>query len=294
MTSAVTIEVMQLPHGAGLPLPAYQSALAAGLDLVAAVAADVPLTIDPGRYALVPTGLALALPQGFEAQVRPRSGLAAKHGITLLNSPGTIDADYRGEVGVLLINHGDQPFVVRRGERIAQMVIAPVTQVDLMVVTTLSPTDRVASIDVVRHVARQRRGRRRRRVAANHTGARRTSARLFRSHPSGIGRTCHRAGGAGIFRPGRDPADAHAGAGGGQRSAAAIRDQGAARRVGSLPRAPVRRAAGADRVGRRRHAAADQRRHRAADAGRNACAAAHPCVRNLAAAGTRAADGPRG
>ena len=144
MTTTVTVEVMQLPHGEGLPLPAYQSALAAGLDLLAAVPADAPLTIAAGKYALVPSGLALALPQGFEAQVRPRSGLAARHGITLLNSPGTIDADYRGEIGVLLINHGDAPFVVRRGERIAQMVIAPVTQAALKPVVTLSPTGRGA------------------------------------------------------------------------------------------------------------------------------------------------------
>lgn len=144
MIDTVTVEVMQLPHGQDLPLPAYQSALAAGLDLLAAVPADAPLTIAAGKYALVPSGLALALPQGFEAQVRPRSGLAARHGITLLNSPGTIDADYRGEIGVLLINHGDAPFVVRRGERIAQMVIAPVTQAALKPVVTLSPTSRGA------------------------------------------------------------------------------------------------------------------------------------------------------
>ena len=144
MTVAVTIEVTQLPHGDGLPLPTYQSALAAGLDLVAAVPADAPLTIAAGKYALVPTGLAVALPAGFEAQVRPRSGLAAKHGVTILNAPGTIDADYRGEVGVLLVNHGDAPFVIRRGERIAQMVIAAVAQAELKIVATLTPTDRGA------------------------------------------------------------------------------------------------------------------------------------------------------
>lgn len=144
MTAAITIEVTQLPHGDGLPLPTYQSALAAGLDLVAAVPADAPLTIAAGKYALVPTGLAVALPAGFEAQVRPRSGLAAKHGVTILNAPGTIDADYRGEVGVLLVNHGDAPFVIRRGERIAQMVIAAVAQAELKIVATLTPTDRGA------------------------------------------------------------------------------------------------------------------------------------------------------
>jgi dUTP pyrophosphatase len=120
------IPLRRLPHGEGLPLPAYATALSAGVDLVAAVAADVVLP--PGARALIPTGIAIALPAGVEAQVRPRSGLALKHGVTVLNSPGTIDADYRGEVGVILINHGQQPFTVRRGERIAQMVIAPCGQ----------------------------------------------------------------------------------------------------------------------------------------------------------------------
>ena len=138
------IEVLQLPHGAGLPLPAYQSAHAAGLDLLAAVPEDAPVVLEPGKYALVATGLSIALPEGFEAQVRPRSGLAAKHGVTVLNSPGTIDADYRGEVAVLLINHGAASFVIRRGERIAQMVIAPVSRADLVPVTVLSPTTRGA------------------------------------------------------------------------------------------------------------------------------------------------------
>ncbi|HET7885574.1 MAG TPA: dUTP diphosphatase, partial [Bradyrhizobium sp.] len=119
MSSVVKVEVKQLPNGAGLALPAYQSALAAGLDLLAAVPADAPLTLAPGKYALVPTGLSIALPPGFEAQVRPRSGLAAKHGITVLNAPGTVDADYRGEIAVPLINHSDVPFTIRRGERIA-------------------------------------------------------------------------------------------------------------------------------------------------------------------------------
>jgi dUTP pyrophosphatase len=123
-------------------LPAYQSALAAGLDLLAAVAEDAPIILAPGKYALVPTGLSIALPPGYEAQVRPRSGLAARHGVTVLNAPGTVDADYRGEIGVPLINHGDVPFTVRRGERIAQMVIASVVQAELVPVTTLSSTER--------------------------------------------------------------------------------------------------------------------------------------------------------
>jgi len=142
MSALVKVEVQQLPHGNGLALPAYQSAHAAGLDLLAAVPDDAPVMLAPGKHALIPTGLTIALPQGYEAQVRPRSGLAAKHGVTVLNSPGTVDADYRGEVCVLLINHGDQPFLVRRGERIAQMVIAEVAQVELVPVTSLSATDR--------------------------------------------------------------------------------------------------------------------------------------------------------
>jgi dUTP pyrophosphatase len=142
--SAVKVEVLQLPHGAGLPLPAYQTAHAAGLDLLAAVPDDAPVVLEPGKYAMVPTGLSIALPEGFEAQVRPRSGLAAKHGVTVLNAPGTIDADYRGEVAVLLINHGSVPFTIRRAERIAQMVIAPVVQAELVSVAVLSPTARGA------------------------------------------------------------------------------------------------------------------------------------------------------
>ena len=118
----VAVSMMRLPHGADLPLPAYQSAGAAGLDLLAAVPADAPLTIAPGRYAAVPTGIAIALPPGTEAQVRPRSGLARNHGVTVLNAPGTVDADYRGEIQVLLINHGSEPFTVTRGMRIAQLV----------------------------------------------------------------------------------------------------------------------------------------------------------------------------
>jgi dUTP diphosphatase len=142
VSATVKVEIRQLPHAEGLALPAYQSADAAGLDLVAAVPENAPLVLAPGKHAMVPTGLAIALPPGFEAQVRPRSGLAAKHGVTVLNSPGTIDTDYRGEIGVILINHGEEPFVVRRGERIAQLVIAPVVQAELVVATTLSPTHR--------------------------------------------------------------------------------------------------------------------------------------------------------
>jgi dUTP pyrophosphatase len=142
VSGSVKVDIRQLPHGEGLALPAYQSADAAGLDLLAAVPQDAPLVLAPGRHAMVPTGLAIALPSGFEAQVRPRSGLAAKHGVTVLNSPGTIDADYRGEISVILINHGEAAFTIRRGERIAQMVIAPVVQAQLVRVTSLSTTDR--------------------------------------------------------------------------------------------------------------------------------------------------------
>jgi dUTP pyrophosphatase len=142
VSTAVKVEIQQLPHGEGLALPAYQTAHAAGLDLVAAVPADHPLVLLPGQHALVPTGLVIALPTGFEAQVRPRSGLAAKHGVTVLNAPGTVDADYRGEIGVLLINHGAEPFAVRRGERIAQMVIAPVAHAELVLAGSLPSTTR--------------------------------------------------------------------------------------------------------------------------------------------------------
>ena len=120
----MTVAVVRLAEGGGLPLPAYVTAGAAGADIVAAVAADVVL--EPGARALVPSGFALEIPPGFEVQVRPRSGLALKHGVTVLNAPGTIDSDYRGPVGVILINHGSEPFTVRRGERIAQLVVAPV------------------------------------------------------------------------------------------------------------------------------------------------------------------------
>jgi dUTP pyrophosphatase len=142
VSATVKVEIRQLPHAEGLALPAYQSADAAGLDLVAAVPENAPLILAPGKHAMVPTGLAIALPPGFEAQVRPRSGLAAKHAVTVLNSPGTIDADYRGEISVILINHGEAPFTIRRGERVAQMVIAPVVQAELVVASALSTTDR--------------------------------------------------------------------------------------------------------------------------------------------------------
>jgi dUTP pyrophosphatase len=140
--SEFDVEIMRLPHGAGLPLPAYQSTAAAGLDLVAAVPDGQPATIAPGRYAMIPTGIAIALPPGTEGQVRPRSGLAAKHGVTVLNSPGTIDSDYRGEVGVILINHGRNDFIVERGMRIAQLVIAKVAVASLRPVEKLDETAR--------------------------------------------------------------------------------------------------------------------------------------------------------
>ena len=136
--------VTRLPHAADLPLPAYETAHAAGMDLRAALPADEPLTLPPMGRALVPTGLAMALPEGFEAQVRPRSGLAAKHGVTVLNSPGTVDADYRGEVKVILVNLGDAPFTIARGDRIAQMIVAPVTRAEWTEVATLPDTARGA------------------------------------------------------------------------------------------------------------------------------------------------------
>jgi dUTP pyrophosphatase len=138
------MKVRRLPHGAGLPLPRYESAGAAGLDLVAANPEGAPIVLAPLARALVPTGLVLQLPEGHEAQVRPRSGLALKHGVTVLNSPGTIDADYRGEVQVLLVNLGAEPFAVSRGLRIAQLVIAPVTQVSLNEVAEVEATGRAA------------------------------------------------------------------------------------------------------------------------------------------------------
>ena len=140
--SGVTVSVKRLPHGADLPLPSYQSEAAAGVDLLAAVAEDAPLTIPPGGYAAVPTGLAIALPLGTEAQVRPRSGLALRHGVTVLNAPGTIDADYRGEIQVLLVNHGAKPFAVTRGTRIAQLVIASVLRIQFAESDELDETAR--------------------------------------------------------------------------------------------------------------------------------------------------------
>jgi len=138
------VRIRRLPHAEGLPLPAYETAFAAGMDLRAAVDEASPLTLAPGARAMVPTGLSIALPEGFEAQIRPRSGLAAKHGLTCLNTPGTIDADYRGEVKVILINLGAEPFEIKRGERIAQMVIAPVTRAEWVEVDELDETARGA------------------------------------------------------------------------------------------------------------------------------------------------------
>ncbi|CDZ35201.1 DUTP diphosphatase [Neorhizobium galegae bv. officinalis] len=142
--SSPKLNLVRLPHGAGLDLPAYETAGAAGMDLRAAVETDMPLTIAPGKRALVPTGFIFEIPEGFEAQVRPRSGLAFKNGITCLNTPGTIDSDYRGEVKVLLVNLGDEDFVITRGMRIAQMVIAPVTQARVAEITETSTTARGA------------------------------------------------------------------------------------------------------------------------------------------------------
>jgi dUTP pyrophosphatase len=141
---SVKVRLVRLPHGADLPLPRYHSALAAGLDLPAAVPADAPVEIAAGARALIPCGFAMALPSGHEGQIRPRSGLALRHGITVLNSPGTVDADYRGEVQVLLVNLGPEPFVVARGMRIAQLVIAPVYQAKLVEAAGLEATARAA------------------------------------------------------------------------------------------------------------------------------------------------------
>jgi dUTP pyrophosphatase len=144
MMDEVEVRLTRLPHGADLPLPSYQSDAAAGLDLVAAVAADAPVVIASGRWAAIPTGLALELPAGTEGQVRPRSGLAAQHGVTVLNAPGTIDADYRGEVKVLLVNLGPAPFTVTRGMRIAQLVIARAARARLVESAELAVTTRGA------------------------------------------------------------------------------------------------------------------------------------------------------
>ena len=139
-----TIAVTRLPHADGLPLPAYETSGSAGMDLRAAVPEDAPITLHPGARVMAPTGLCIALPEGFEAQVRPRSGLAAKSGVTCLNTPGTIDSDYRGEIKVILINLGPEDFVIRRGDRIAQMVIAPVVQAPGTEVESLDETARGA------------------------------------------------------------------------------------------------------------------------------------------------------
>jgi len=140
--TGVVVRLLRLPHGEGLPLPTYHSEHAAGLDVVAGVPEDAPVELAPGARALIPTGFALELPAGFEAQLRPRSGLALKAGVTILNSPGTIDADYRGEVKVLLVNLGAEPFTVRRGERIAQLVVAHVEHVRIEPVSELGGTSR--------------------------------------------------------------------------------------------------------------------------------------------------------
>jgi dUTP pyrophosphatase len=142
MSEPPLIALLRLPHGEGLPIPAYQSAGAAGLDLLAALAPQEPVVLEPRRRRLVPTGIALALPVGFEAQVRPRSGLAVDHGVTVLNTPGTIDCDYRGEIRVLLVNLGEVPFEIVRGLRIAQLVVAPVTRAAITEVRALAPTPR--------------------------------------------------------------------------------------------------------------------------------------------------------
>jgi dUTP pyrophosphatase len=144
MTARVSVQFIWLEHGRGLEAPRQQTSGAAGVDLLAALGISETLTIDPGKRALVPTGMAIALPPGYEAQVRPRSGLAAKFGVTVLNTPGTIDADYRGEIKVILINQGDTAFEIRRGDRIAQMVIAPVTTVQFELKEALDETQRGA------------------------------------------------------------------------------------------------------------------------------------------------------
>lgn len=142
MTSPLLLKIRLLDHAKGLELPKYQTIAASGMDLTAAVDEDKPLVLHPGERRLIPTGITMEFPQGMEAQVRPRSGLALKHGVTVLNSPGTIDADYRGEVSVVLINHGHENFEVVRGSRIAQLVIAPVVQLEVLEVDQLSTTER--------------------------------------------------------------------------------------------------------------------------------------------------------
>jgi dUTP pyrophosphatase len=140
MPHEVKLNIKRMPGGEDLPLPSYHSSHAAGMDLMAAVPESV--VIGPGKWALVPAGIAIELPEGFEAQVRPRSGLALKHGVSLVNTPGTIDADYRGEIGVILINFGDKPFTVKRGDRIAQMVLSPVVKAEIHEVVSLTETKR--------------------------------------------------------------------------------------------------------------------------------------------------------
>lgn len=142
MTQSITLPIKILPHGEGLPVPAYQTELAAGFDIMAAIDENENRVIAPGHYEMIPSGFAIELPAHFEAQVRPRSGLAAKHGVTVLNSPGTIDADYRGEVKVILINHGKEPFQIKRGMRIAQIVIQQVKRATLTLTTELSESAR--------------------------------------------------------------------------------------------------------------------------------------------------------
>jgi dUTP pyrophosphatase len=144
VSAAVPVAIRVLDHATGLPLPKYETALAAGCDLLAALPDGETVTLAPGERALVPCGIALALPPGYEAQVRPRSGLALRHGVTVLNAPGTIDADYRGEVGAILINHGAAPFAIERGLRIAQLVLAPVSQAQWLPVADLDETERGA------------------------------------------------------------------------------------------------------------------------------------------------------
>jgi dUTP pyrophosphatase len=143
-SKTLAVRIIRLPDGAGLPLPSYQSAGAAGLDLLAAIAPNTRLVLEPRARDLVPTGLIIELPAGYEAQVRPRSGLALKHGVSVLNAPGTIDSDYRGEVKVLLVNLGSEPFVIERGMRIAQLVVAPVTRVELQEENSIGDSPRGA------------------------------------------------------------------------------------------------------------------------------------------------------
>lgn len=180
MSKGVKVKVSRLPHGKDLPIPAYQSEGAAGLDLRAAIPATEERVLAPGAYGVVPTGLTLELPYGTEAQVRPRSGLAAKFGVTVLNSPGTIDADYRGEVGVILINHGKEPFVIRRGDRIAQMVIGTVAKVRFTESKKLTATKRgrggFGSTGVKQNEARSGGGNKRKTIATKATSAKTTAS----------------------------------------------------------------------------------------------------------------------